>query len=29
MQQKGQKHLEESNLICMLPVFQKLRLFDN
>ena len=29
MQQKGQKHLEESNLIRMLPVLQKLRLSVN
>ena len=29
MQQKGQKHSEESNLIRMLPVLQKLRLFGN
>ena len=29
MQQKGQKHLEESNLIRMLTVFQKLRLSGN
>ena len=29
MQQKGQKHLEESHLIRMLPVLQKLRLSGN
>ena len=29
MQQKGQKHLEVSNLIRMLPVLQKLRLSGN
>ena len=29
MQQKGQKYLEQSNLIRMLPVLQKLRLSGN